>query len=424
LLGVAPNIVVFDPHLKNATVHQWNINIQQELGRSFVWQIGYVANRGERLYSQLDANQISAAPILNSFTAMQANYAKGCNPDGTGCPAGTTGNSIPLVTSGVVNGTFVNSSTTKTDLLQNAAGNFAGRIEQTTLAAHLRPNQQFSSIIYLSNSADSVYHSLQTTLRKRYSSGLLLNVGYTFGKAIDDQSGDPVGTSYNPTTTTASDSHNLRLDRGRADFDRTHVLSITGIYDLPFGQGKPFFSSAHGIVQSIIGGWSVQGLNSVMSGEPYSIISGAKTANYTSATNGTSRAILVGAVPDSSLKYVGTNGPVFFTDTSAFALAPPGSTGMGRNTFEGPWYWDVDAAVAKSFHPSERIAVNFRMEAFNAFNHANFRKLGSTSVGSTSILSTNFGTACCQTQSTSTSTAIVANGEAYRVVQFVAKVSF
>jgi hypothetical protein len=132
----------------------------------------------------------------------------------------------------------------------------------------------------------------------------------------------------------------------------------------------------------------------------------------------------VGATPDASLKYLGTSGPVFFTDTSAFAVAPPGSTGMGRNTFEGPWYWDVDAAVAKSFHPTERVAINFRMEAFNAFNHANFRKLGSTSVGSTNILSTNFGTACCQTQSTSTSTAIVANGEAYRVVQFVAKVSF
>jgi hypothetical protein len=355
---------------------------------------------------------------------MQANYSKGCNPDGTGCPAGASGTSIPLVANGIVNAAFVNSSTTKTDLLQNAAGNFAGRIEQTTLNAHLRPNQQFSSIIYLSNGADSVYHSLQTTLRKRYSSGLLLNVGYTFGKAIDDQSGDPVGTSYSPTTSTASDSRNLRLDRGRADFDRTHVLSVTGIYDLPLGQGKPFFSSAHGIVQSIIGGWSIQGLNSIMSGEPFSVISGAKTANYTSATNGTSRAVLVGATPDASLKYLGTSGPVFFTDTSAFAVAPPGSTGMGRNTFEGPWYWDVDAAVAKSFHPTERVAINFRMEAFNAFNHANFRKLGSTSVGSTNILSTNFGTACCQTQSTSTSTAIVANGEAYRVVQFVAKVSF
>jgi NADH:ubiquinone oxidoreductase subunit B-like Fe-S oxidoreductase len=68
--------------------------------------------------------------------------------------------------------------------------------------------------------------------------------------------------------------------------------------------------------------------------------------------------------------------------------------------------------------------VNFRVEAFNALNHANFRTLAGASVGSTSILSTNFGTACCQTESVSTSTAIVSNGEAYRVVQLVLKVVF
>lgn len=420
LLGVAPNVVVFDPNFKLATIHQWNINIQREIGKGFVWQVGYVGNRGERLYSQVDANQISAGPILPSFQIMQSNYQKNCNPDGTGCPAGITGQPVPLVANGILTGAFVNSATTKTDLAQNAAGNFAGRIEQTTLAAHLRPNQQFSSIIYLSNQADSVYHSLQTTLRKRFDSGLLLNVGYTFSKVIDDQSGDPVGTSYNPTTSTAIDNNNLRLDRGRADFDRTHVLNITGIYELPFGKGKPLLGSAHGPLQSIVGGWSIQGLNTLMSGEPYSITSGAKTANYSSISRGT----LVGSPPDSSLKYTGATGPVYFTDASAFALPVPGATGMGRNTFTGPLYWDIDAAASKTFKPTERVNVIFRMEAFNTFNHANFRKLGNTSVGSTSILSPNFGTACCQTQSTSTSTAIVANGEAYRVVQFVARVVF
>jgi hypothetical protein len=420
LLGVAPNVVVFDPSFKMATVHQWNINIQRDLGKGVVWQVGYVANRGQRLYSQLDRNQIDAAPILNSFTAMQANAGKGCNPSGTGaCSGGAT--PVPLITNGIISAAFADSANSRTDLAQNAAGNFAGRIEQTTLAARLRPNQQFSSIIYLSNQADSVYHSLQTTLRKRFDAGFLINLGYTFGKAIDNQSGDPIGTSYAPTTSTAIDSRNLRLDRGRADFDRRHVLTVTGIYELPFGQGKPFLSSAHGILQSIVGGWSIQGFNSLQSGEPFSVTSGAKTSNFSAAS---SRAALAGAAPDASLKYTAATGPVFFTDSSAFTQPVPGFSGIGRNTFQGPWYWDVVAAVAKTFKPTEQITLNFRMEAFNAFNHANFRKLGSTSVGSTSILSTNFGTACCQTQSTSTSTAIVANGEAYRVVQFVAKISF
>jgi len=422
LLGVAPNVVVLDPNFKMATVHQWNITVQRELPGGFVVQGAYVANRGERLYSQLDVNQINASAALPSFTAMQTNLRGGCKPDGSGCPAGVSGTSVPYVASGIVTSGFVNSASSITDLQQNAAGNFAGRIEQTTLGAHLRPNQQFSSVIFLSNSADSVYHSFQGTLRKRFGSGLLLNMAYTHGKVIDDQSADPVGTSYTPTTSTAIDNRNLRADRGRADFDQAHVFSTTWIYELPFGKGRQFFSSLPRFVNAIAGGWSLQGFNSVMSGEPFSVFSGAKTANY--STN--SRAALTGtSPPDDSLHSApGVIGPVFFTNGSFFTQPAPGATGIGRNTFQGPMFWDMDGAVSKSFQPLEKLRVTFRMEAFNALNHANYRKLGSTSTGSTSILSPNFGTACCQTQSTSTSTAIVSNGESYRVVQFVLKASF
>jgi Carboxypeptidase regulatory-like domain len=420
LLGSAPNIVVFDQNFKVATVHQWNVTIQRELPGGLVLQTGYVGNRGERLYSQTDANQISATPILNSFTAMQSNYAAGCKPDGTGCPAGVTPAAVPLVTNGILTSTFVNSATTITDLQQNAAGNFAGRTEQTTLKANLRPNQQFGSIIMLSNKADSVFHSWQTTLRKRFSGGLLFNFAYTYGKAIDNMSSDPIGTSYSPTTSGAIDSNNLRLDRGRADFDQTHVATITAIYELPFGRGKPFMKTSNNFVQALLGGWSIQGFNSNMSGEPFSVSSGSKTAQY----GANSRAAIPGGVlPDDTLT-ASALGPVYFKNASAFALAAAGATGSGRNIFSGPGYWSTDGAISKSFSVVERVKVTFRAEMFNAFNHANFRKLGSTSVGSTSILSSNFGTACCQTQSTSTSTAIVSNGEAYRVVQFVLKATF
>ena len=420
LLGSAPNIVAFDPNFKTATVHQWNIGIQRELPGGFVLSTTYVGNRGERLYSQTDLNQVGAGPILPSFLAMQSNLAGGCKPDGTGCPNGVNGQSVPIVTSGIVSSTFVNTSTSITDLQQNAAGNFAGRIEQTTLNAHLRPNQQFGSIIFLTNLADSVFHSWQTTLRKRFSHGLLMNYAFTWGKAIDDQSGDPIGTSYSPTTSTASDSHNLRADRGRADFDQKYVSTVTWIYELPVGKGRRFLGSANRALDAVLGGWSLQGFNSNMGGEPFSISSGAKTAQF----GANSRAVVVGSTaPDDSLK-PGVLGPVFFRSTAGFALAAPGTTGMGRNVYQGPRFWDVDGALSKTFSATERVKVTFRAEAFNAFNHPNYRKLGSTSVGSTSILSTNFGTACCQTQSTSTSTAIVSNGESYRVVQLVLKATF
>src|SRR5207302_11455104 len=87
---------------------------------------------------------------------------------------------------------FLISTATINDLNQNAAGNFAGRLEQITLAAHLRPNQQFNTITYLDSGGDSYYHSLQATLRKRFSSGFMFGLAYPFAKSIDDQSVDPV----------------------------------------------------------------------------------------------------------------------------------------------------------------------------------------------------------------------------------------
>src|SRR4029077_15620536 len=119
--------------------------------------------------------------ILPSFSIMQKNVGQGCQPDGTGCANGTP---VPIVTSGAVTAAFVNSATTKTDLSQNGAGNFAGRIEQNFLGLHLRPNQQFGTITYIDSGGDSYFHGLQATLRKRFEAGLLFGVAYSFSKSI------------------------------------------------------------------------------------------------------------------------------------------------------------------------------------------------------------------------------------------------
>src|SRR5262249_29413789 len=143
LLSNAPALTLFDQNYKLPTVHEWSLMIQHELPGSLLAQVGYIGRRGTRLQRAYDVNQVNADPILPSFLSMQQNVNRGCNPDGTGCPANVTGLTIPIVASGITNGTFVNSSTTRSDLAQNGAGNFAGRLEQSTLAAHLRPNQQF-----------------------------------------------------------------------------------------------------------------------------------------------------------------------------------------------------------------------------------------------------------------------------------------
>lgn len=435
-LANSPAVTVFDQNMKLPTVHQWNFSIQRELPKGIVAQASYVGRRGSRLYRSFDINQVTATrPMLESFGIMQRNLNAGCNPDGSGCRAGSTGTPVPIVTQGIITAAFANSTASQTDLRQNAAGNMAGRIEQSfapgiTAPLRMRPNQQFGRITYLDNGGDSIYHSLQVTARKRFdSAGVLLGLAYTLGKSIDNQSVDPVTASANGGLSTTNartpmDINNFALERGRSDFDQRHVLNLTWIYELPFGQGKWIGKNANGFLNHFIGGWSLNGFSTNMTGEPYSIRSGVLTHNFSSQ----SRAVLVnpsGGLPESKLQEkAGVVGPVMFQDASAFTLPGPGETGFGRNLFQGPGYWNVDMGVTKAFKIGERYKLFFRTEAFNLFNHANFRNPRDASVGSPAVTSTVFGQTCCVTLSTASSTSVNQNGESWRVLQLALKLQF
>jgi hypothetical protein len=425
-LNNAPAVAAFDPQLEIPTVHQWNLTVQRELPYGFVAQIGYVGRRGTRLFRAYDLNQINADPILPSFRIMQQNRERGCQPDGSGCPAGVTGTPVPLVVSGTVTSAFANSSTTVSELGLNEAGTFAGRIEQTTLAARLRPNQQFERITYLDAGGDSYYHSGQVTLRKRFETGLSMGLAYTYGKSIDDQSVDPVGsTSGGGLSTTNSrtptDIRDWRQERGRSDFDRTHVLTAHSIYDLPIGRGKRFGTSIHPFLNHFLGGWSVNGIYTLMSGEPFSVRSGVRTSNFSHE----SRAALVDPNLKAELQEVpGIIGPVVFPNASGFRIPAPGENGAGRNIFEAPGYWNLDLGVHKEFTLSERIKLQFRTEMFNALNHPNFDNPRDATVGSPSIRSTVFAQTCCATVAPPSTQTIIQTGESARVVQFALKMTW
>jgi hypothetical protein len=423
LLSTAPNTIFFDQQWKVPTVHQWSFNIQQELPGGFVAQAGYIGRRGTRLMRAYDLNQIDSDPILPSFRIMQQNVAAGCNPDGTGCASGQP---VPLVTSGIVNSTFVNSSTSRTELSQNAAGTMAGRIENTTLAGKLRPNQQFGVITYIDSGGNSYFHSFQSTLRKRFSQGLQLALSYALSKSIDDQSVDPVASSSGgglstTNSRTPADTRNWRNERAISDFDRTHVFNGVWLYELPFGRGKWLAGNAGSILNHLIGGWSVNGLYNIMTGEPFTVTSGVRTANNTHV----SRAVLKGALPDASLKFVsGVIGPVLFADGSAFVLPAAGENGMGRNLFRSPGFWNMDLGVQKMIPLNERFRLQFRGEFFNVLNHVNFDNPTGATDGSNQMISAIFGRVCCEAVAPSTTQNIIQTGESARVIQFALKLQF
>ncbi len=232
---------------------------------------------------------------------------------------------------------------------------------------------------------------MQATLRKRFdSAGLLFSGGYTLSKSLDNLSTDPVAaTTGGGLTSTAArtpaDGRNYRNERGRSDFDQRHVLNASGIYELPFGKGKPLFRDAGRPLDLIVGGWSLNAIYTYQSGEPFTIRSGFLTANGTAQ----SRAALapgVTTLPEAKLQdKAGVIGPVFFQDASAFAAPAPGQLGLGRNIFQGPSYWNIDLGISKGFQLSERFRLTFRTEMFNALNHANFRNPRDASVGSPAI---------------------------------------
>jgi len=390
-----------------------------------VGQLAYVGRRGTRLQRAYDINQVDAnASLLNSFTLMQQNVARGCNPDGTGCAGGV---SIPLVTSNIVNAAFVNSATTRTDLTQNAAGNFVGRVEQQTIAGQFRINQQFGIVTYIDAGGSSHYHALQATLRKRFEKGLLFGASYSFSKSIDDQSVDPVGsTSGGGLSTTNSrtptDARKFYNEKARSDFDRTHVFSAFSVYELPVGKGKALATNTPAVVDHVIGGWAINGIVTAMTGEPFAVRSGIRTSNFAHE----SRADIIGGVkPELKLQDIpGVLGPVVFANSNGFAIPQPGQNGAGRNIFTAPGYWNVDLGIQKNFSLTERFKLQFRTEMFNAFNHPNFDNPRDASVGSPSFRSTLFGQTCCATVAPPSTQTVIQTGEAARVIQLALKLSF
>ena len=444
--GNAPPITVFAPKMQLPTVHEWNLGIQRELPGGFVMQAAYIGRRGEHLFMAYDINQIKVEPILSSFLMMQANNrATNCLPSGAtrdttkpACVPVFLSTQIPMLAPGTgISASFVDSATTQGELNVNNIGGTARRVEDTTLFFKLRPNQQFAIITYLDNSGDSNYHAAQFTLRRRFSNGLGLSIAYTWGKSIDNQSVDPVGASSGgglstTNSRTPTDIRDFRQERARSDFDRTHVFTGATVWEVPLGRGKRFLNSSNGVVNQVFGGWTINTIFNVMSGEPFAIRSGSFTANGSHE----GRAGVQQSIKPQLQELPGQTfaGPVLFKPvtlttcgvdlTQPFCLPAPGQDGAGRNIFTAPSYWNVDLGFIKTFPITERVKVQFRTEMFNAFNHANFDNPRDASVGSPSIQSSVFAQACCAAVAPPSTQTIVQTGEAARVIQFALKVQF
>jgi hypothetical protein len=230
----------------------------------------------------------------------------------------------------------------------------------------------FQTIESIQSTANSTYHSLQVSWNRRFEGGFTFLGSYVWSKAIDLASTDGNSGLGNQ----ASNPFNWSRDKGPADFNVKHRFVSSFIWDLPL------FRASHSFTHSLLGGWQLNGILTLQTGNPFSVTAGV---DRSLAGVGLDRADLSGNVATYGGSSHGAEIARFF-DTSMFALPALGTFGTsGRNILTGPGLANFDAGLFKQFPIDESRRFELRWEVFNTFNHPNF--LNPTA----SFSSTNFG---------------------------------
>ncbi len=231
----------------------------------------------------------------------------------------------------------------------------------------LRPFPQFSNVeIHSHTIGNSNYHGMNLKLEKRLSGGLQFTANYTWSKLIDDlTSRNEIGGSG-----AFQNQYDTRADRGLSGNHIAHRFINSTVWDLPFGTGRRV-KIENPILNQILGGWTVGGIIEVRTGSPFSI-----QENNTAAIYPTAAAVRSNLIAPFTLNPNWRNNvlaePYFVT--SSFAAPAFGKFGnIGRNSFIGPGVVSVDLSLLKDFKmPWEGHFLQFRFEAQNFLNHANF----------------------------------------------------
>jgi hypothetical protein len=253
------------------------------------------------------------------------------------------------------------------------------------LGPNMMMNPQFSSLSAWSSIAGGNYHSMQWTLRKRFSNGLSLDFNYTLAKSQDlassaENEGEFAGFLIN--------AWNPSQRRGVSNYDQRHIWNMWWIYELPFGKGKRLLGDSR-IGNAIAGGWQFSGVWTQSTELPWSAGNGR---NWPTNWQLTSYGTPVGAItPSTKTKNSTSGGPNLWPNPEAtlaeWQFTLPGQSGS-RNTIRVDGLSNFDIGLAKRFTMpyKESHTVQFRWETFNLFNQVRF-----TGVDTTRVSTANWG---------------------------------
>jgi hypothetical protein len=306
------------------TTYNMSFGIQQDLGFKTVLDVAYVGSLGRHLQQ---------ARSLNSVPYGTTPLASSIDP--------TTGRPLPL--------------------------NF------------LRPVQGFGNIQYNEYASSSSYHSMQTTLNRRFSRGLMFGAAWTWSKTMDLVDGNNV---LNPFVDPKV------WDYGKAGYDRTHTLVINFDYTTP----KLSTQWNNIVSRTVLDNWELSGVSSFLSGEPmgftYTLVSTTDItgggglgvdATATSATSGVRPNITATAIIPKDQRT-----PLRAFDTASVVAPSLSKFGLGnspKDAFRGPGINNWDLSLMKNFkwHEGART-IQFRFETYNSFNHTQFGGANGTGI--------------------------------------------
>jgi hypothetical protein len=229
------------------------------------------------------------------------------------------------------------------------------------------------------------YNAFQAVFRKRSSNGLDFTANYTYSKAMTN-----AGQGFNGIYGTngqyyQQDAYNLRPEYGPSPLDATHNVSGSLVYELPLGRGHRFGKDWSRLTDIALGGWKISGLASAFSGNPLTITS---NANYTQIVNSadaranhlrplhvTHRGVGNWFGTDPSAQPCLANAQGAIIDNGLCAYSEQSATAFGSATpgsERGPGFENIDLSGFKAFHFTDSQSLEFRADAFNAFNFASY----------------------------------------------------
>lgn len=342
--AAASSIRGMDPDWHTPYTQHWSLDVQHQLASNTVASIGYYGSKGTHLIGVVEINELRPGQALSSQCASGANTFQ--------TPGATL---VPCLVAG-------------TGFFSTAATNIVDQI---------RPYRGYRSITMLSPRFNSNYHSMQIGAQHRFARESQVNLAYTWSKNLTD--------SQNDRSNAPQNSYDIRSEYSRAALDRRHVFSLNYIYELPF------FSKQEGFTGKLLGGWQASGIVTYNTGLPFTVT----TSAFDPAGLGFIPAAIAGGRPN-LLCDPNENAPHTqqqYFNTACFQANPaatatninnvPGTA--GRGVVEGPSTKRVDFTMMKNIRFNESMRLQLRGEAFNVFNHTNFRGLG------TNITAANFG---------------------------------